>query len=279
MNVIRTAHISHLSIRGGSLEDLNVLLRQPTIAITGARTATNYGKVQAAALAEQAFARRATVVTGFGHGIDSAVIESALACDGRLIVVASHGLNVPTPLTRLLQEVIETGRGLVVSVEDDETRLSLSSSKRAYDLIASIAGAVVIVEAGIASRTVGLARRARASGVPTFAVPGPVTSALSSGTHALIHAGDAQLLSDLSDVPLLGGAQVEICSGENAAGGPSDAGAIIALGACLAEALAAGRTSDGRLSPVAVAEYAVKANLDVAETERLHLLLAWPEPR
>ena len=66
-------------------------------------------------------------------------------------------------------------------------------------LIAAVAGAVVITEAGWRSGSLNTAGHATALGRPLGAVPGPVTSAASAGCHRLIRDFDATLVTNAAE--------------------------------------------------------------------------------
>ena len=66
-------------------------------------------------------------------------------------------------------------------------------------LVAALAGATVVVEAGARSGAANTAAWARALGRSVCAVPGPVTSSVSVGCHALLRAG-AHVVTRAEDV-------------------------------------------------------------------------------
>ena len=79
-------------------------------------------------------------------------------------------------------------------------------------LIAALAGAMVVVEAGWRSGSLNTAGHGVALGRPLGAVPGPVTSAASAGCHRLLREFGAACITDGADVRELlglvdGGAQ------------------------------------------------------------------------
>ena len=61
----------------------------------------------------------------------------------------------------------------------------------------------MIVEAGARSGALNVAREASALGRGVGAVPGPVTSAASTGTHLLLQEGTATLITGSHDVTAL----------------------------------------------------------------------------
>ena len=60
-------------------------------------------------------------------------------------------------------------------------------------MLAALADAVVVPEAGVRGRALSVAREAHRLGRAVYAVPGPVTSAASTGCHALIAEGVARI--------------------------------------------------------------------------------------
>jgi len=67
-------------------------------------------------------------------------------------------------------------------------------------VIAALATGTVVIEAGSRSGALTAARHARDLRRPVMAVPGPVTSDLSSGCHELIQRRQAVLVTCASDV-------------------------------------------------------------------------------
>lgn len=67
-------------------------------------------------------------------------------------------------------------------------------------LIAALAGATVVVEAGWRSGSLNTAGHAAALSRPLGAVPGPITSATSAGTHRLIREYGAECITGADDV-------------------------------------------------------------------------------
>ena len=74
-------------------------------------------------------------------------------------------------------------------------------------LIAALADATVVVEAGWRSGSLNTAAHAAALGRPLGAVPGPITSAASAGTHRLLREFGAQCITSAADVRELLGAR------------------------------------------------------------------------
>jgi DNA processing protein len=169
------------------------------VAIVGTRASTAYGEHVAADLAAGLVERDVTVVSGGAYGIDGAAHRAALAMDGFTVAVLAGGVDVPYPAghAALLHRI---GRdGLVVSEYPPGVRPARHRFLTRNRLVAALAGATVVVEAGARSGAANTAAWARALGRVVCAVPGPVTSSASIGCHALLR-DDAQLVTRAADV-------------------------------------------------------------------------------
>jgi DNA processing protein len=67
-------------------------------------------------------------------------------------------------------------------------------------LLACLGGGTVVVEAGPRSGARAVATHAAALGRSVMAVPGPITSAMSSGCHQLLRSGTAVPVTDLAEI-------------------------------------------------------------------------------
>jgi len=167
-----------------------------SVAVIGSRAATAYGEHVAAEFAFGVAERGWTVVSGGALGIDGAAHRAALAAGGITLAVLAGGLDRPYPAAHgALFERIAVA-GLLVS----EWPPGCAPYRRRFlirnRLIAGLSAGTVVVEAAARSGTASTARRCRELGRPVMAVPGPVTSAASVGTHELLRAdgGDAARL-------------------------------------------------------------------------------------
>ncbi|KWX67363.1 DNA-processing protein DprA [Mycobacterium sp. NAZ190054] len=169
-------------------------------AIVGTRAATPYGEYVASDFAAGLVERDVAVVSGGAYGIDGAAHRAALASDGETVAVLATGLDVPYPAghSALLHRV---GRhGLLVSEYPPGTRPTRRQFLTRNRLVAALARATVVVEAGVRSGAANTAAWADALGRPVCAVPGPITSSSSAGCHELIVNEKARLVSRASEV-------------------------------------------------------------------------------
>lgn len=171
-----------------------------SVAIVGSREATAYGCSIAAELAASLTEQAWSVVSGGAYGIDGAAHRGALAVGGTTVAVLAGGIDVPYPRgnTALLGRIAE--EGLVVS----EAPPGAAPTRRSFlirnRLIAAMTSGTVVVEAALRSGALNTATWANGCLRVVMAVPGPVTSPLSAGTHRLLRDAEAVLVSDAADV-------------------------------------------------------------------------------
>ncbi|MFC0628386.1 DNA-processing protein DprA [Kribbella deserti] len=186
-----------LWVRGSA--DLRKLLEQ-SIAVVGARACTPYGEHVAGELSAGLADKGMTVVSGGAYGIDAAAHRGTLAASGTTIAVLACGVNVSYPKGNhaLFDRILE--KGLIVSELPpgcSPTRLRFLARNR---LIASLSLGTVITEAAVRSGALNTAGWAEQCGRPVLAVPGPITSAKSEGSHLLVRERNALLVTSASDI-------------------------------------------------------------------------------
>lgn len=183
-------------------------------AIVGTRAATAYGEHVAADLAAGLAGRDVAVVSGGAYGIDGAAHRAALSAEGYTVAVLAGGIDVPYPAghTALLRGIGE--QGLAVSEYPPGVRPARHRFLTRNRLVAALAGATVVVEAGARSGAANTAAWAGALGRAVCAVPGPVTSSASVGCHVLLRAG-AHVVTRAEDVVELVGRAGELAPDES----------------------------------------------------------------
>lgn len=173
-----------------------------SVAVVGSRASTAYGERIASELASGCARREIVVVSGGAYGIDAAAHRGALALGGTTVLVSAGGLDRPYPPgnSRLFDAVAPTG--LLVSESPPGSAPQRHRFLTRNRLIAALAGATIVVEAARRSGAINTAAHARGLGRQLFAVPGPITSALSVGCHDLLahESQPAQLVTSLEDV-------------------------------------------------------------------------------
>jgi DNA processing protein len=167
------------------------------VAVVGTRRMTAYGERVARELAAACAAAGAVVVSGFAQGIDTAAHRGALDAGGRTVAVLGEGIELFLATLRGRRRPLAPrirANGALVSQYRPRFPAQPWTFVRRNATIAALAEAVVVVEAGQVSGALITARDALRLGRPLFAVPGPLGSAASVGTNALIARGDARAL-------------------------------------------------------------------------------------
>jgi DNA processing protein len=190
-----------------------------SVAVVGSRAATAYGEHIASEFSYGLAQRDVVVVSGGAYGIDAAAHRGALAAGGCSVLVSAGGLDRPYPSghRHLYDRTAE--QGLLVSERPPGSAPHRQRFLSRNRLIAALGTATLVVEAAHRSGALNSAGYARDLGRPVLAVPGPVTSAMSSGCHRLIQREEdpARLVTSVAEVlSYCGSAELE--EGDAAAG-------------------------------------------------------------
>ncbi|MDQ3734480.1 MAG: DNA-processing protein DprA [Actinomycetota bacterium] len=186
-----------LWVRGnGDLAELTLR----AVAIVGSRACTTYGSEQAAALAFGLAERGWTVISGGAFGIDAAAHRGALSAGAATIAVLAGGIDrcYPAAHAALFERIAKDG--LLVSEWPPGCAPYRHRFLIRNRLIAALSAGCVVVEASARSGARHTAGRAAELGRPVMAVPGPVTSAMSVGTHSLLRDTEARLVTGVEHV-------------------------------------------------------------------------------
>ncbi len=192
-----------------------------SVGLVGSRAATGYGEHVSAELGYGLARHAVVVVSGGAYGIDAAAHRSALAGEGDTVLVSAGGLDRPYPPgnATLFERVAATG--LLLSESPPGCAPQRPRFLTRNRLIAALSTGVVVVEAAGRSGAMNTATHARVLGRPLMAVPGPVTSPMSAGCHALLRRDEdpALLVTCADDVLAVVGAPGEGIAAEPVPGG------------------------------------------------------------
>ena len=188
-----------LFVRGDA--DLD-LLRHATVAVVGARSCSPYGAQVARMLGRELGRAGLVVVSGLARGVDGEAHRGALEAGALTVGVLGCGIDRDYPAAHRELAARIRATGLTVSeyapgVEPAPWRFPARNR-----IIAGLSAATVVVEARDRSGALITADLALEEGREVFAVPGEITSALSSGTNDLLKLGAAPLTTaaDVLDV-------------------------------------------------------------------------------
>lgn len=171
-----------------------------SVAVVGARASTAYGNHVATELAFGLAERQWTVVSGGAFGIDAQAHRGALTGGGVTVAVLACGIDRTYPMAHasLFDRITEDG--LLLSEwppgADPHRHRFLIRNR----VIAALTRGTVVVEASARSGAKQTAGRARLLGRATMAVPGPVTSAMSVGTHQILRTLEGRLVTSAAEV-------------------------------------------------------------------------------
>lgn len=178
----------------GNLEAL-----APGLAVIGARKATPYGRGCARRFARLAAEKGVNIISGGARGCDSEAHRGALEARGTTAVFLGGGCDCIYPAEHfpLFQQIADSGGAIVSERPWDFHPLPYTFRAR-NRLIAGLADAVLIVEAGLPSGTFSTADEALDAGKEVLVVPGAITSNASRGSNRLLFQGATPVVDDES---------------------------------------------------------------------------------
>jgi DNA processing protein len=189
-----------LFVTSQSMASLKKLLTLPAIAVVGSRNVSPYGRQVTRTLVQQLSKQGIVIISGLALGVDGIAHKAALDVGGSTMAVLPSSLDtiVPASNAQLATDIINGGGALFSEYESGMPALKQNFVAR-NRLVAGLASALLITEAGEKSGSLHTANFASLQGKPILAVPGPITSPTSAGTNNLIKQGAAAVTS-LDDV-------------------------------------------------------------------------------
>jgi DNA processing protein len=170
------------------------------LAVVGTRSASEYGKRMTFDMVRGLRGSGIHIVSGLASGIDGFAHEAALDVGLPTQAVFGCGVDViyPPSHTDLARKIIESGGGLL-----SEFPMGAKPEKSHFPqrnrIIAGLAQATMVIEAGDKSGALITAMLANDNNRDVFAIPGAVTNPKSRGCHELIKSG-ASLVEKAQDV-------------------------------------------------------------------------------
>jgi DNA processing protein len=180
------------------------------VAIVGSRAASDYGLHVAGELGAQLVDRGWAVVSGGAYGIDGAAHRGALAAAGSTVAVLASGIDTlyPRGHDALLRRIGE--EGLLLTEWPPGCAPQRHQFLTRNRVIAALTAGTVVVEAALRSGALSTASQAGKLNRQVMAVPGPVTSALSRGSHRLLRGGATLVTSAAEVVEQVGALGVDL---------------------------------------------------------------------
>lgn len=187
------------------------------LTVVGSRRASGYGKDACHKIIAGLAGYPIVIVSGLAIGIDSLAHREAMRAGLKTVAIPGSGLDrkviYPSSNASLADEILENHGALLSEYEPDQ-KATLYSFPERNRIMAGMAKAVLVIEAGQKSGTLITARLALDYNRDVLAVPGSIFSPNSLGTNWLIREGaspvtsSAELLIALGfDMPENGGSQ------------------------------------------------------------------------
>ena len=166
-----------------------------SVAIVGARSCTPYGETMALQYGQELARYGVQIISGMARGIDGFAQRGALNVGGKTYGVLGCGADVCYPKEHqgLYEDMLREG-GIVSEYLPGTPPLPANFPAR-NRIISGLSDVVLVMEAKEKSGSLITADMALEQGKDVYALPGPVTSALSKGCHYLISQGAGILIS------------------------------------------------------------------------------------
>jgi DNA processing protein len=214
-------------VRGGRPLELD---GRATVAIVGARACSAYGSTVAVELARELARAGVVVVSGLARGVDAAAHRGALEC-GTTLAVLGCGIDRDYPRAHASLAAQVAKHGWIVSEYPPGVEPAPWRFPARNRIVAGLSQATVVVEARERSGALITADLALDEGREVLAVPGEITSNLSSGTNALLRLGATPVTCAADVLAAVGVEPPSGCPAPELAGDLEAVRAVIADGA------------------------------------------------
>ncbi len=176
------------------------IFKKRAIAVVGTRKVTDYGKQVTEKITKGLVENNFVIISGLARGVDKIAHETTINSKGLTVAVLGCGLDVvyPPEHTDLEKKIIKNG-GLIISEFPLGTQPNPGNFPVRNRIISGLSLGVVVTEAAEKSGSLITASCAAEQGREVFAVPGPITSPLSSGNSELLKKG-AKLVTKVEDI-------------------------------------------------------------------------------
>jgi DNA processing protein len=191
-------------------ETFGDLLQKPRLAVVGSRKVSTYGRSVTALLTEEVARQGIVIVSGLALGLDGLAHQAALNVNAPTIAVLPCGLDhiYPSSHYGLAKKILQKGGAIVSEYPEDTVPFKTNFLAR-NRIISGLSEGVLIPEAAERSGSLSTANHALEQGREVMAVPGNITSQLSTGTNNLIKIGATPITTAQDILQALGLEQKE----------------------------------------------------------------------
>lgn len=182
-----------LFIRGRPLPDI---MSRPRVAVVGNRRMSPYGRHVTQQFVSALVEQGVVIVSGLAIGIDAEAHRVAIESGGLTMAVLPTPVEVPAPASnyRLAERILSSG-GTLFSVYPANSDNHKGNFVARNEYVAALSDAVLVIEAGENSGSRHTVNFAFSLNVPSFAVPGNITSPNSIGTNNMLKTHTAPVTS------------------------------------------------------------------------------------
>jgi DNA processing protein len=181
--------------------DLQDIMSRPRVAIVGSRSITPYGQHVTHSIATRLAEQGVVIVSGLAYGVDSEAHKAALKAGGITMAVLPSPVQAVAPSGNqyLARAILQQGGALLSSYSADSVNHKGNFVAR-NEYVAALSQIVIITEAARKSGSLHTANFALDGNTHVMAVPGNITSPLSTGTNQLLASGRAAVVTNVNDI-------------------------------------------------------------------------------
>ncbi|HRY62250.1 MAG TPA: DNA-processing protein DprA [Candidatus Paceibacterota bacterium] len=188
----------------GELPDENEYIY---LTVVGSRKFSNYGKDACEKLISELAGYNIVIVSGLAHGIDAIAHKAAMKAGLKTVGVPGSGLDrkvlYPSLNRKIADEIVSKG-GALLSEFDPMQRATRYTFPQRNRIMAGLAKAILVIEAGDKSGTLITARLATEYNRDLLVVPGSIFSPNAAGSNKLINLGATPVSSGEEILKALG---------------------------------------------------------------------------
>ncbi len=166
-----------------------------TVAIVGARECSPYGKKVAKEIATELASAGVQIVSGMARGVDGISQIAALEAGGDSFAILGNGVDICYPREHIDLYMKLQKNGGIISEQPIGMKPLPQFFPARNRIISGLSDVVLVIEAKEKSGSLITADMALEQGKDVYALPGPITSALSDGCNRLIQQGADILIS------------------------------------------------------------------------------------
>lgn len=179
------------------------------VSIVGTRNATDYGKSICEELINKLSKHNILIVSGLAYGIDICAHKASVKEKIQTVGILAHGLDTLYPPTHRQTAIKMLENGGLITEFLSGTKPDKENFPKRNRIIAGMADATIVIEAGIKGGALITAELANGYNRDVLAVPGRLGDAYSEGCNYLIKINKAALLTNIKDIEYLMGWELE----------------------------------------------------------------------